>query len=118
MTNIQDLIDKVEAGAWGDDPNFGEAGEATELFGRALTSQMRRGWYAYHGSLDAAKALHDSVLPGWAWMNGYAVTTGEATAIVSLPHEHNEKWKTISAESECVARAWLLAILKAMKEGN
>ena len=42
---------------------------------------------AYFGGLDAAKALHDALLPGWWWVKPDA-------------------------------RAWLLAILRAYREGG
>lgn len=67
---------------------------------------------AFGGSLDSAKALHEAVLPGW-WvqhigknLKGWGVrletNDGEFTDNVLLPRY------------ECPARAWLIAILKAL----
>ncbi|WP_407473511.1 hypothetical protein [Sulfitobacter sp. PM12] len=66
---------------------------------------------AYHGSLDAAKALHDAVLPGWDWraeenVNGYVSHIGPAR------EEFMPSIMAISFES--AARAWLLSILSAL----
>lgn len=62
---------------------------------------------AFNGSLDAAKALHEALLPGWAWQvedEGWAtVYRGDATRDQTL----------IDADAETSARAWLLAILRA-----
>ena len=58
---------------------------------------------AYNGSLDAAKALHEAVLPGW----GYEICNG---AEVTL----RQYSKKIIFKNVCPARAWLLAILEAL----
>jgi hypothetical protein len=64
---------------------------------------------AYNGSLDAAKALHEVLLPGW----DYLISRHDA-----------EMWQagcypdTIAAQIEGnPARAWLLATLKAYRAG-
>ena len=61
---------------------------------------------AYHGSLDAALALHEALLPGWIWgrqQNG-------AMWVANRPH-------TIRAPAPMEpARALLLAVLKAYRE--
>ena len=65
-----------------------------------------------HNSIDAAKALHDAVLPGW----DIQITTYEDDnfeASVSKPLEV----KTYDGVSPWMARAWLLAILKAYRAG-
>ena len=67
---------------------------------------------AFTGSLDAAKALHDAVLPGW----DIQITTYEDDnfeASVSKPLEV----KTYDGVSPWMARAWLLAALKAYRAG-
>ena len=59
---------------------------------------------AYHGSLDAAKALHEAVLPGRGW----ALTDiGEA-------HILSADGPIAAGESDNPARAWLLSILRAL----
>ena len=62
---------------------------------------------AFEGSLDAAKALHEAVLPGaWAHVR-YAGKYGHATVDVK-----GEEYDANNADNP--ARAWLLAILRAL----
>ena len=109
MTGLQRLIEAVEGGAraavidfytpldWAD--GSGDLG----LVARS----------AFNGSLDAAKALHDALLPGWV----ARPQIGGAGAGVSVWHCTIEDWETgeeIHANNmPGPARAWLLAILKA-----
>ena len=66
---------------------------------------------AYSGSLDAAKALHDSLLPGWDMqINAYEDDSFDAS--VSQPLQV----KTYDGVSPWMARAWLLAVLRAYRE--
>ena len=60
---------------------------------------------AYEGSLDAAKALHDELLPGWH----FAILDDDAAV-----SEFLDKGE-FSAKSTNPARAWLLAILRAVR---
>lgn len=67
---------------------------------------------AFHGSLDAAKRLHDALLPGWAWMMG-----NKGTATVIPPEHVFAKRGTVGPTcrvDDNPARAWLLAILRAL----
>ena len=66
------------------------------------------GWaeLAYHGSLDAAKALHDAVLPGW-W---FAIQPTGANVGSLVPHDGSLSM----AANDNPARAWLLAIILAL----
>ena len=106
MTDLDRLIEAVEAGDGG----------AVAAANRRMGSAARdRGEYwesndthkAFSGSLDAAKRLHDALLPGWGW----AVNNGVANV-----------WP-MSAEypihagiaPDNPARAWLLAQLRAVK---
>ena len=96
------LRDKVKAGKWDG------AYEDTRACGFNNTHSYglnRSGflWDAYNGSLDAAKALHEAVLPGW----GYEICNG---AEVTL----RQYSKKIIFKNVCPARAWLLAILDAL----
>ena len=89
-----------------------EAGEAEDWITYALAIGLRpddrhiHAWNAYNGSLDAAKALHEAVLPGWehghdgsiAWVK----RKGKRTS-----YRHN-------AQNGFTARAWLIAIIKAL----
>jgi hypothetical protein len=62
---------------------------------------------AYRGSIDAARKLHQAVLPGWEW----EIASSDAAAVfkgdvLRGPAE--------LAAATCPARAWLLAILSAL----
>jgi len=64
---------------------------------------------AYHGSLDAAKALHEAVLPDFdaaIYLSGHAW--------VYVPTLNAPPVKEYRVENDCPARAWLIAILKAL----
>lgn len=60
---------------------------------------------AFSGSLDAAKALHDALLPGWTWtrwpQGDFEVGKGFGEFYIG--------------KSLDPARAWLIAILKAYR---
>lgn len=96
MTNLDKLIEAIEAGR-----DFG-----------SLLDNMPREWWphivgAYKGSLDAAKALHDALLPGWdIQISIYEDDSFEAS--VARPLEYN----TFDGISHLMSRAWLIAILK------
>ena len=60
---------------------------------------------AFEGSLDAAKALHEALLPGWDWVIG---RTNDGLTV------HANVGNEAEAFDDCPARAWLLAILRAL----
>jgi hypothetical protein len=62
---------------------------------------------AFHGSLDAAAALHDALLPGCSW------GVGDARSGVYI----NGHYRSEPADGN-PARAWLLAILCALEGGE
>ena len=64
---------------------------------------------AYEGSLDAAKALHDAVLPGYT--RAVDATMPEAGIAVYLHKDGEERF---SGDLPSEARAWLLAIIRAL----
>lgn len=70
---------------------------------------------AFNGSLDAAKALHDALLPGWDW----SAHTSWATYVrctVSKNGEGSFYGEDGTAHKiGTPARAWLIAILKAYR---
>lgn len=101
-----------------------EAGECPTIYGRSDPCQMgqsrRHITPAFSGSLDAAKALHDAVLPGWT-----------LTTMFQMRHpdngQHpNGKWEVgligifpgkvrhAYTTRDDPARAWLIAIIKAL----
>jgi len=67
--------------------------------------------YSMHGSLDAAKALHDALLPGW----DIQIVTYEDDSFEASVSEPMSV-KTYDGVSQFMARAWLLAILKAYQQ--
>lgn len=100
-----DLRDEVVAGEW-------FPGLAQRSFGGV--QKYHHAHDAYNGSLDAAKALHEAVLPGWNWL------VGTNTVLVSMPDgERMPDGRTglVAGSSKSgidPARAWLIAILKAL----
>lgn len=98
------LIEAVEAGRI-DDDSFCAPFHAKGLCREAVN--------AYHGSLDAAKALHEALLPGWEWrlrVNMAWVWTTPSTIQGGDEIEDD-------SGAGLPARAWLLAILKAYRAG-
>jgi hypothetical protein len=92
-----ELRDKVMAG---EDPGF----EAwVDVFFRSAFNAIE----AFNGSLDAAKALHEAVLPGWV----YNLAPGFCH--VMPPHDNGDQEAT-SGFNDNPARAWLIAILEAL----
>ena len=95
---LAELIAKVEAGGsiW-----------PAELDGTGLSDRPFGG--AYNGSLDAAKLLHEAVLPDW-----YVFIKGQKGYVwfaELMDHDDNRHPQT---EGETPARAWLLSILRAL----
>ena len=111
---LQQLIDAVEAGkaiTSSDAMNGLSRGlgydEAIEVASDAVK--------AFGGSLDAAKALHEALLPGWMlpcvvshYVNGSHGVTVEL-------YQRDGAGETV-ATNDSMARAWLLAILKAYRQ--
>jgi hypothetical protein len=92
---LKRLIDAVEGGV-------AENGDFAKACSRPSSWDIEA-INAYNGSLDAAKALHDVLLPGWAWSVGAlstAVWSGTSNEVAGLSGRNP-------------ARAWLLAILRA-----
>jgi hypothetical protein len=111
---LTELLAKVEAGKW-----------CTKLALKALPESHVNdshewidpiGWASRalkNGSLDAAKALHDAVLPKWdILIQPYDQFAFE----VSVAHPLSVK--THDGHYGCMARAWLIAILKALIAGE
>lgn len=67
---------------------------------------------AYRGSLDAALALHEALLPGWG---GVAGTDGLARVYKGGRVQTVTEFARINGQP---ARAWLLAILRAYREAR
>ena len=103
---LAELIAKVEAGEW--IANGG--GEDTWL---AILDAGMQTYHAYiyeawcRNSLDAAKALHEAVLPEWDW----EISSQSAAAVFKGPHLSGPSFLDAS---QSPPRAWLLSILKAL----
>jgi len=82
---------------------------------------------AYDGSLDAAKVLHDALLPGWHWLvrldeerGGFANVMTEDFSGYCVDVGGDELKEVITSGAsfpeyaETAARAWLIAILSAL----
>lgn len=100
------LIEAVEAGV--------ATRAAIEEMGFAALPKMVDGvncGSAYNGSLDAAKALHEALLPGWEWGRT------EGNIYVKDPRRGSRatKW---GGPNDNHARAWLLAVLRALAAGR
>ena len=66
-------------------------------------------WKACNGSLDAAKALHDALLPGWfPGLSQNTITKNWCAWVQTDKRAH------ISVFGRDPARAWLIAILRAL----
>jgi hypothetical protein len=102
MTALQELLPKVEAGEWDwmiDWPDW----DCRYMPSIGLFIE------AYNGSLDAAKALHEAALHEWEWQ------IGSEDAYLETGDPGNEwTFRTASADNIDPARAWLIAIIKAL----
>jgi hypothetical protein len=78
--------------------------------------QRRMVLLAYNGSLDAAMALHDAVLPGWVVQNigqdGFDPGDGWTAWIVHP--EYLDNFMSQGGKAKDPACAWLLAIIRAL----
>jgi hypothetical protein len=111
-----DLRDKVKAGtleSWLD---------MKRGVGIAPDDRHIHGMNAYNGSLDAAKALHEAVLPGWAVerivqlldIDEAGSYSGTASDWIVTLLRIADGFTIESDILECPAHAWLLAIIDAL----
>lgn len=106
-TALQALLERVEAGEFPADTSARDLGIVSD--GLPIIKTI---YAAFSGSLDAAKALHEAVLPGWHWSlyddNGIGIYEAQIEV-------HDWQGEPISGASKCnPARAWLIAILRAL----
>lgn len=106
MTDLDRLIEAVECGNLSE---YHDPGQFKALPFRCWT----RSASAYRGSLDAAKALHEALLPGWGCCRTMSANGGRCSAEV-FPGEHGQPNRQ-SATAASEARAWLISILKAYR---
>jgi len=89
---------------------------------RSINRESGGGWPAHHaitayrGSLDAALALHEALLPGWTWVAG-GDALGAFAYVAETPEAEYQMDIGDEVRSENPARAWLLATLKAYRGG-
>ena len=104
MTNtaLKDLLAKVAAG----DFPMGRAADSIE--GTGLDRYWSTGFDAFSGSLDAAKKLHEAVLPGWTW----GLRDNGVAQVRRWPTQNKTTVNAFVANNP--ARSWLIAILKAL----
>ena len=107
--SLEALLAKVKAGeALGFDPVFEFA---FYVGGNDMVTKVRQAEQSYNGSLDAAKALHDAVLPGW---DVEIDTRGGADVAVIDPADPDGLTWHVGKSQESIARAWLIAIINAL----
>ena len=122
MGELDDLIEAVEAGTL-TATMCGQYGSGIAPFCNGDNITLLAPLNAYHGSLDAALALHKAVLPGWALerLNMWPGANGRCSADLWGTHErYGERWHNFkdgraNAGAATPARAWLLAILLAVR---
>lgn len=99
MTDALDrLIEAVEDGAWGN-PKDAFPDHKTHMLG----------FKAYHGSLDAAKSLHEALLDSGFHAEIEACCTRPRVRVIRLELVFD------GGEQITEARSWLLSILKAYR---
>ncbi len=105
---LEDIVAKIEGRI---DP---EVEDFVTVFPPKSTNERKvfqNAYDAYNGSLDAAKALHEAGLPEWTRFAD-ATAPEMGITITLLDTSVNE----VVADLPCEARAWLLAILRALVE--
>jgi len=94
------LADAVDDGTW--------PGDTTELCGHA---NHILAFAAFNGSLDAAKALHEAVLPDYGWGAGsWGARVWLYSDCAHWDGSNRQEVEMVNAS----ARAWLLAIIRAL----
>jgi hypothetical protein len=109
VTALQELLAKVEAGDGHDPSDY----LCLMIVDNSITARN-----AYNGSLDAAKALHEAVLPEWRVTHAFGLVAGEMAKFNLTQNDNltqNEKPLTyVGGKSATPARAWLIAVIKAL----
>ena len=121
---LEALAEKVESGEFPVDTSARDLGlaNATEATGLPVIKKM---YEAFSGSLDAAKALHEAMLPGWAVddisQNGRLAGEPWGCRLAYWNASRPSLNKTVSygyghqnGPDPTTARAWLIAILRAL----
>lgn len=106
---IQALLDHVHAGAWPDDYN------ASSLLPHPNDC---RALAAFEGSLDAALALHQAMLPGWFFYGGNLHGKGDGYVYTLSPAPFPDAPSFRGFSDASPARAWVEAILMAVVDSG
>jgi len=98
-----------------------EAVEAGTFLMNVLPEHEATAYQAFSGSLDAAKRLHDALLPGSVTVCITQRYGGGFHArlfdwVERVREDGSRWWMEASAWSDNPARAWLLAILRALEQ--
>lgn len=107
---LKELLAKVEAGCV---TSANDTAELLDIGGlrHAYSTHAPNTIKAYNGSLDAAKALHEAVLPDAAvQLTDMRPYRGSGGWLVSI-NWNSDKHQGANADPAC---AWLIAILKAL----
>jgi hypothetical protein len=113
MTDLEKLIEAVEAGEFADNP-FTSVVRFLQLCEGVIPDDQRAlgvaAFDAYGGDLNEARRLHEAMLPGWAWDVGRNMPPNgwHIAGVGSFDAR-------LTARSDIPARAWLLAILRALQ---
>ncbi len=107
MSELDKLIEAVEAGYWGH--SYG--GIATKL-----GMDFAKVNDAYNGSLDAAMALHEALLPGWGAKIEMQTPVDVQISFAWVGPREEMLFREHATSMHCPARAWLLAILRAYRQ--
>lgn len=102
---LRELREAVEAGQW-------DFKLAYSVFGIGKHATVFK---AFDGSLDAAKRLHDALLPGMFWNIGHLdqPSLGYVCTVADGHFADSRSWRGYAIDP---ARAWLIAILRALEE--
>lgn len=110
MSDLDKLIEAVEGGdAMGVD------------FICLSAAEHKFAYKAYHGSLDAAKSLHEALLPGWGylleWRDDNFVMAWLSPNLNNMTKSQveNAPNSDMRTYKHTPARAWLIAVLKAYR---
>lgn len=122
MADLRKLIEAVEAGTLTKTAALGTVDVWPDRDDYLQTAEWI--WRACYGSLDAAKALHDALLPGWGvasmcqlWdvgPGGEFIGIGYDWSVELHEDRGSVQGPQASATASNPARAWLLAVLHAM----
>lgn len=101
MTVLDELIEAVESG---------NVCPSTKCLPKGCGQYVQ---HAAKGSLDAALALHEALLPG----KDYSIDTCNGSSSVTI-WDHLAELSVVVIDAPIPARSWLLAILKAYRSLN